>query len=81
MTIEEAKQKIIEVIVESTETDMEIGEDTELYEDMGLASVEVYVMLCDLEEVFGISIPASALRRIRKVGDLCELVIDRLSKN
>ena len=60
MTIEEAKQKIIEVIVESTETEME---------------------LCDLEEVFGISIPASALRRIRKVGDLCELVIDRLSKN
>ena len=71
MTIEEAKQKIIEVIVESTETEMEIGEDTALYEDMGLASVEV----------FGISIPASALRRIRKVGDLCELVIDRLSKN
>ena len=45
MTIEEAKQKIIEVIVESTETEMEIGEDTALYEDMGLASVEEYVML------------------------------------
>ena len=75
MTIEEAKQKIIEVIVESTETDMEVKEDTALYEDMGLASVEVYVMLCDLEEVFGISIPASALRQIRTAGDLCDLVI------
>lgn len=75
MTIEEAKEKILEVIVESTETDMEVKEDTALYEDMGLASVEVYVMLCDLEEVFGISIPASALRQIRTAGDLCDLVI------
>lgn len=75
MTVEEAKEKILEVIVESTETDMEVKEDTALYEDMGLASVEVYVMLCDLEEVFGISIPASALRQIRTAGDLCDLVI------
>lgn len=75
MTVKEAKEKILEVIVESTETDMEVKEDTALYEDMGLASVEVYVMLCDLEEVFGISIPASALRQIRTAGDLCDLVI------
>ena len=75
MTVEEVKEKTMEVIRESTETELDLTEDTGLYEDMGLASVEVYVMLCDLEEVFGISIPASALRQIRTAGDLCDLVI------
>ena len=45
MTVEEVKEKTMEVIRESTETEMDITEDTGLYEDMGLASVEAYVLL------------------------------------
>lgn len=74
MEYEAVKKRVLEVIRKSTETEEEIGEDTQLYEDMGLASVEVYVMLCDLEEVFEISIPASTLREVRTAGDLCRLV-------
>ncbi|HJB33245.1 MAG TPA: acyl carrier protein, partial [Candidatus Blautia merdipullorum] len=55
-----------------------LTEDTGLYEDMGLASVEAYVLLCDLEDTFGIKIPASELRKVGTAGDLCRLVIQLL---
>ena len=80
MTVEEVKQEIIQVIVEATETELTLTEETGLFEDMGLSSVEVVVMLSDLEEAFGIDIPASELRRVRTVGDLCQLVISILTK-
>ena len=57
----------------------EIPEDTTLYEEMGLASVEAYVLLSDLEEEFGVRIPASALRNVRTTGDLCSLVIRKMT--
>ena len=57
MSIEELKQKILEVIAESTETDLELTEDTE----------------------FGVRIPASALRNVRTTGDLCSLVIRKMT--
>ena len=79
MSIEKLKQKILEVIAESTETELEVTEDTTLYEEMGLASVEAYVLLSDLEEAFGVRIPASALRNVRTTGDLCALVIREMS--
>ena len=89
MTVEEVKEKTMEVIRESTETELDLTEDTGLYEDMGLASVEAYVLLglasveayvllCDLEDTFGIKIPASELRKVGTVGDLCRLVIQLL---
>lgn len=78
MTVEEVKEKTMEVIRESTETELDITEDTGLYEDMGLASVEAYVLLCDLEDTFGIKIPASELRKVGTVGDLCRLVVQIL---
>ncbi len=76
ITVSELKAKIIEEIAVSTETDLEITEETALYEDMGLASMEAYVLLCDLEETFRVRIQASSLRHVRTVGDLCELVVD-----
>ena len=79
MNVKELKQKILEVIMESTETELKVTEDTTLYEEMGLASVEAYVLLSDLEEACGVRIPASALRHVRTAGDLCTLVIGEMS--
>ena len=78
MTVEEVKEKTMEVIRESTETELDLTEDTGLYEDMGLASVEAYVLLCDLEDTSGIKIPASELRKVGTAGDLCRLVVQIL---
>ena len=80
MTVQEAKKEIIRVIKVSTETELDITEQTNMFTDMGLSSVEVVVMLGELENTFGIDIPASRLRRVRTVGDMCELVIQILTE-
>ena len=80
MTVQEAKKEIIRVIKVSTETELDITEQTNMFTDMGLSSVEVVVMLGELEDTFGIDIPASRLRRVRTVGDKCELVIQILTE-
>ena len=58
MTVQEAKKEIIRVIKVSTETELDITEQTNMFTDMGLSSVEVVVMLGELEDTFGIDIPA-----------------------
>ena len=80
MTVQEAKKEIIRVIKVSTETELDITEQTNMFTDMGLSSVEVVVMLGELEDTFGIDIPASRLRRVRTVGDMFELVIQILTE-
>ena len=75
MTTQDAKKKIIDVIEESTETELELTPDTELFADMGLSSVEVVVMLGDLEDAFGIDIPAADIRNVRTIGELSDLII------
>ena len=54
---------------------MTLTPDTELFADMGLSSVEVVVMLGDLEDVFGIDIPAADIRNVRTIGELRDLII------
>ncbi|MGN0323156.1 MAG: acyl carrier protein [Oliverpabstia sp.] len=75
MKIQDVKEKIIEVIKESTETEITLTPETELFADMGLSSVEVVVMLGDLEDAFGIDIPAADIRDVRTVGELSDLII------
>ena len=55
MKIQDVKKKIIEVIKESTETEMTLTSETELFTDMGLSSVEVVVMLGDLEDALDLT--------------------------
>ena len=75
MNIQDVKKKIIEVIKESTETEVTLTPETELFADMGLSSVEVVVMLGDLEDAFGIDIPAADIRNVRTIGELSDLII------
>lgn len=79
MNDEQFTKEVMKVIAESTETEMQITAGTHLYNDMGLASVEVYILLCDLEEAFHIRIPAAAVRTVETVGDFCHLVREKLS--
>ena len=75
MTTQDVKKKIIDVIEESTETELELTPDTEIFADMGLSSVEGVVMLGDLEDAFGIDIPAADIRNVRTIGELSDLII------
>ena len=80
MTIAEAKLEIISIIKASTETELELTPETNLITEIGLSSVEVMLLLSDLDDRFGVHIPASRLREIHTVNDLCQTVIDLLMK-
>ena len=79
MTIDQLKKEIFSVIRESTETEMELTEDTHIINEMGLSSIEAMMLISDLDQHFGINIPTSLLRDVRTVRDLCKVVIDTLS--
>ena len=78
MTIHEIHEEIIAVIQESTETEVDITMQTHIVNEMNLSSIEAMMMISDLEDRFGISIPTGKLRDVRTIGDLCEIVVDAL---
>lgn len=79
MTIDQLKKEIFSVIQESTETEIELTEDTHIVNDMGLSSIETMMLISDLDQHFGINIPTSQLRDVRTIRDLCQVVVDTLS--
>lgn len=81
MTIHEVKQTVFATIQSSTETELPITENTHLIREIGLSSIEAMLLLSDLEDRFGINIPANRLRDIQTVNDLCQVVIDCLMKS
>lgn len=80
MTIAELNREILSIVRNSTETEMEITENTHLIRQMGLSSVEIMMMVSELEDAFGVEISASDLRHVQTVGDLCRLVADLLRR-
>lgn len=75
MTDAQKRAEIYRVIAQSTETEIALKEETMLFEEMGLSSMEVFVLLGDLEDAFGIDIPAAGLRRVETIGDLSDYVL------
>ena len=67
MTVQEAKKEIIRVIKVSTETELDITEQTNMFTDMGLSSVEVVVMLGELEDTFEVEVDQQTAAGIRTV--------------
>lgn len=80
MTIQEAKQEMLAAIVESTETEVPVTEETHLVQGLGLSSMEVVVLLSDLEEKFGITIPVRRVRHVQTVGDLWKVILNILQE-
>ncbi len=81
MTIEELNNQIYNVIRSSTETELELYEDLNLITQMGLSSVEIMLMISDLEDAFGMELPVSELRNVATVGQLCQVIQQNLRKN
>ena len=81
MTNEELNTRICDVIRSSTETELELHEDLNLITQMGLSSMEIMLMISDLEDAFGIELPISELREITTVGDLSLVVRQTICKN
>ena len=78
MTIEE---KIYKVIRSSTETELELHQNLHLITQMGLSSVEIMLLISDLEDAFGVELPVSQLRSVTTVGQLCQTVCQAIGSN
>lgn len=78
MTISQVKEEVIRVIRDSTESEYPISMDTHLVKGLGLSSVEIMMLVSDLEDRFGVHISSAKLRHVWTVGDLCELVISAI---
>ena len=79
MTIDQLKKEIFSVIRESTETEVELTNDTHIVNEMGLSSIETMMLISDLDQHFGINIPTTRLRDVRTIRDLVQVVIDTLT--
>ena len=78
MTIEKLNEHILSLVQESTETDFPITPETHLIRDMGLSSVEIMLLISDLEDHFDITISPTQLRNAQTIGDLTQLVAEEL---
>ena len=74
MTNEELNQKVYRVIRSSTETELELIQDLHLITEMGLSSVEIMLLISDLEDAFDLELPVSELRNVATVGQLCQVI-------
>ena len=81
MTIEQLNGAIYDVIRSSTETELELRDDLHLITQMGLSSVEVMLLVSDLEDQFAIELPISELRDVATVGQLCQVVARVVQRN
>lgn len=78
MTVQEAKEDIIQSIIKITETEAEVTENSEVVHGLGLASMEVFMLLGELEDIYGIDLSPKMVEHVKTVGELCNIIIDRL---
>jgi acyl carrier protein len=63
-------EQIRALLTEAAEVDQEIGEETDLVEELGLESIDVMELIEHLEDEFDISFPLNDLANIRTLADL-----------
>ena len=72
-------KKIIEITETVCETDgVELNEDTSIISDLELSSMEFLAFVAEVESTFGIRIKERELRDIDTLGELAELVEDKV---
>ena len=68
-------EELLEVIREAmTEDDVEITEESEFVDDLGLSSMEFFNLISLIEERFHIKFPDREIQNLENVGDVAELL-------
>jgi acyl carrier protein len=71
-------EKIIELIAEETDGDVsEINENTNLYDDLDMDSMDILSMALSFEEEFGVRFEKSEISLIKTVSDIQALIIKK----
>jgi acyl carrier protein len=76
MSREEVLKLVREHLAEELEIDVErIREDTRFKEDLDADSLDLYELVMELEDTYGISVSEQQAARIATVGDAVEFVL------
>ena len=71
-------EKLQNIIREAAEKDdLIVTEDTILLSDLGLNSLELIQMVCDVEEMFGIEISDRVLNTLKTIKDIISYIEER----
>jgi acyl carrier protein len=76
MSREEVLKLVREHLAEELEIDIErIGEDTRFKEDLDADSLDLYELVMELEDTYGVSVSEEQAARISTVGEAVEFVV------
>ena len=64
--------QLYELVRPYTEKPIQLGEDTDLIEEVGLDSMKVMDLVMQIEDHFDISVPLNILPDVRSIGDLAQ---------
>lgn len=68
-------ERIKVILADMTGTDAEeIQDEDAIIDDLGLASIEIYDLLVELEVEFSIKIPERVLKRVSTVEDMADVI-------
>ena len=68
-------EEIKELVAESLGTDVEeLTEETSLSDDLNADSLDLFEMVMELEDKFGVKIPTEDLEQIKTIGDVKDYI-------
>lgn len=73
MKYENVLQKTIEFLSAITEAE-DITPESELMGDLGIGSMDLLSLLCNLEEEFNVRLPERIIRKVVTVGDMVDSI-------
>ena len=71
------KNEIIELIAKRVETNVEITEESRLFDDLGLSSLKMFALLCDFEQKIGKQLSIMDFVGVKTVKDLMDKIISK----
>ena len=79
MNRDEVMEKVREHLATELEVDRgEIADSTRFKEDLDADSLDLYELVMELEDSYGISVSEEEAARIQTVGDAVDFVVERL---
>jgi acyl carrier protein len=75
LSAQELREKLQEILTEEFEIDPEsIHEGANLYEDLGIDSIDAVDLIVRLREITGKKVPPEEFKEVRTVGDVARVI-------
>ena len=79
MCNEDILNKVIEMFATMTDVE-EITEESELIEDLGISSMDVLLLISNMEAEFQVKVPETAIRKMFTIADVAEIIEELMAK-